>query len=63
MAQTIPKTMKALVTQSDKTAAVTEVPVPDIDDDEVLVKVTALAQNPTDWKRTLWIHHSAVPPS
>ena len=51
MAQEIPRTMKALITQSDKTAKVEEVPVPEIDDNEVLVKVVALAQNPTDWKR------------
>lgn len=50
MASEIPKTMKALITQPDKTAKVEEVPVPEIDDNEVLVKVVALAQNPTDWK-------------
>lgn len=44
--------MQAFVTQADHTARLTEIPVPDIDDEEVLVKVTALAQNPTDWKRT-----------
>jgi NADPH:quinone reductase-like Zn-dependent oxidoreductase len=48
----VPQTMKALVTQEDKTAKVVEIPVPELDDDEVLVKVVALAQNPTDWKRT-----------
>lgn len=51
MSQEIPKTMKALVAH-DKKATVQEIPVPEIDDDEVLVKVVALAQNPTDWKRT-----------
>ena len=60
MAQTIPKTMKAFVTQADKTAKVEEIPVPEIDDDEVLVKVTALAQNPTDWKRMSQIHLLSV---
>ncbi|GJE87536.1 zinc-binding alcohol dehydrogenase family protein [Phanerochaete sordida] len=50
MASEIPKTMKALVTQADKTAKIEEIPVPEIDDTEVLVKVVALAQNPTDWK-------------
>ena len=44
--------MKAVITQADKTIAVQDVPVPSIDDDEVLVKTTAIAQNPTDWKRT-----------
>ena len=44
---TIPKTMRALVTQEDKTAKVVDVPVPEIADNEVLVKVVAVAQNPT----------------
>lgn len=48
----IPETMKAVVTQEDKTIVVKDLPVPTTEDDEVLVKVTALAQNPTDWKRT-----------
>ena len=51
MAQKIPKTMKALVTQSDETAKIEVLPVPEINDDEVLVKVVAVALNPTDWKR------------
>ena len=42
--------MKALVLQADKTAKVEVVPVPEIADDEILVKTVALAQNPTDWK-------------
>ncbi|KAF7789409.1 hypothetical protein EIP86_000353 [Pleurotus ostreatoroseus] len=49
-APAVPKTMKALVTQSDKTAVVKEIPVPTIDDNEILVETVALAQNPTDWK-------------
>ena len=48
----VPESMKALVTLARRAAAVEEVPVPGIDDDEVLVKVIAVAQNPTDWKRT-----------
>ena len=44
--------MKAYVTQADKTGAVKEIPVPTIDDDEILVEVVAVAQNPTDWKCT-----------
>ena len=51
MAQSIPATMKALITQANNTAKVQEVAVPTIDADEVLVKVVAIAQNPTDWKR------------
>ena len=58
MATFTPKTMKALVVQADKTAKVQEVPVPEIDEWEILVKVVAIAQNPTDWKcrcRALYI--------
>ena len=50
MAAFIPQTMKALIVQADKTAKVQEVPVPEIDEWEILVKVVAVAQNPTDWK-------------
>ncbi|CCL98245.1 uncharacterized protein FIBRA_00239 [Fibroporia radiculosa] len=46
----IPKTMKALITQPDKTVAVQEIPVPTISDSEILVKTVAVAQNPTDWQ-------------
>ncbi|KAH8103402.1 GroES-like protein [Cristinia sonorae] len=46
----IPQTMKAVITTPDKTTALEDIPVPEIDDDEILVKTTALAQNPTDWK-------------
>lgn len=50
MAASIPRMMKALIVQPDKTAKVQEVPVPEIDEWEILVKVVAVAQNPTDWK-------------
>lgn len=42
--------MRALITQADKTVKVQEVPVPEIDEWEILVKVVAVAQNPTDWQ-------------
>lgn len=42
--------MKALVTQGKGSASVQEIPVPSIDDDEILVRNVAVAQNPTDWK-------------
>ncbi|KAL0933799.1 zinc-binding oxidoreductase [Colletotrichum truncatum] len=45
-------TMKALVTQGDKTAKVQEIPVPKPGSGEILVKVHYVAQNPTDWKST-----------
>lgn len=43
--------MKSLITQETKTVAVEEIPVPEIDEDEVLIKNVAIALNPTDWKR------------
>ena len=46
----LPETMKAFVTQESKMGAVTEIPVPTIGDDEILVRTIAVAQNPTDWK-------------
>lgn len=49
---TIPSKMKALITEETKTAKVEEIPVPEIDDDDVLVKTEAIALNPTDWKRS-----------
>ncbi|KAI0721749.1 GroES-like protein [Fomitopsis betulina] len=42
--------MNALIVQPDKTAKVQQVPVPEIDEWEILAKVVAVAQNPTDWK-------------
>ena len=42
--------MKAYVVQSQGTAGLKDVPVPTIDDDEVLVQNYAAAQNPTDWQ-------------
>ncbi|KAK1994766.1 zinc-binding dehydrogenase [Colletotrichum falcatum] len=45
-------TMRALVTQGDKTAKVQEVPKPKPGPGEILVKVSVVAQNPTDWKGT-----------
>ncbi|KAI0797122.1 GroES-like protein [Abortiporus biennis] len=50
LGQETPSTMKALVTQADKTAIVEEIPVPEIADDEVLIRTSAVALNPTDWK-------------
>jgi len=35
-------------------AVITEVPIPILSDDEVLIQVKAVAQNPTDWKRTYY---------
>ncbi|KAH8889608.1 putative alcohol dehydrogenase [Thozetella sp. PMI_491] len=43
-------TMKAIAVVGEKSAAITEVPVPQVRDGWVLVKVKAVAVNPTDWK-------------
>ncbi|KAI0089232.1 zinc-binding oxidoreductase ToxD [Irpex rosettiformis] len=50
--------MKAQVIQADKTIKIEQKQVPTIGDDEVLVKVTAVAQNPTDWKH---VEYMTVP--
>jgi len=42
--------MKALVVQEGNKVEVQEVPVPSIEENEILVKVHSIAQNPTDWK-------------
>lgn len=44
-------TMRALITKEGKTAAVEQVPVPEPGENEILVKVYYVAQNPTDWKQ------------
>lgn len=43
--------MKAIKTIADHQAEVQEVPIPQIRDDYLLVKVKAVALNPTDWYR------------
>ena len=40
--------MKALVVEQKGSAVVKDIPVPTIEEDEILVKVVAVAQNPTD---------------
>ncbi|KAL1947808.1 hypothetical protein VTO73DRAFT_13532 [Trametes versicolor] len=46
----IPKVMKALVALGDGKVAVQDHPVPEVGADDVLVRVVAVAQNPTDHK-------------
>jgi NADPH:quinone reductase-like Zn-dependent oxidoreductase len=47
----IPKTQRAVTAQADKSVKVTTVPTPEITgQDQVIVKVYSVAQNPTDWK-------------
>ena len=41
--------MKALVSVPEKTAEVKEIAIPVPEEGEILIKVQAVAQNPTDW--------------
>lgn len=51
MANSVPKTMKAITSDKDHKASVKiDVPVPALRDEYILVKPKALALNPTDWK-------------
>jgi len=47
----IPQTHRAVIVQADKTVKTEERPVPTVGENEILVKVFAIAINPTDWKR------------
>ena len=47
----IPKTHRAVIVQADTTVKTEERPIPAIGENEILVKVSAIAINPTDWKR------------
>lgn len=42
--------MKAVIVTGDRQVGIREVPIPSIPEGGVLVKVTAMAINPTDWK-------------
>ncbi|CDO68641.1 hypothetical protein BN946_scf184996.g72 [Trametes cinnabarina] len=46
----IPKNMKALVVQEGRKVLVQDHPVPEIGEEDILVKTVAVAQNPTDYK-------------
>lgn len=46
----VPTTMKAVVIEGDKPVVKASIPVPQLDDHSLLVKVRAAAGNPTDWK-------------
>jgi len=47
----IPQTHRAVIVQADKTVKTEERSVPTVGENEILVKVFAIAINPTDWKR------------
>jgi len=46
----IPKTHRAVIVQADGTVKTEELPIPVAGENEILVKVSAIAVNPTDWK-------------
>jgi NADPH:quinone reductase-like Zn-dependent oxidoreductase len=43
-------TMKALITVEGHKAEVKEIPIPTLEEDEILVRTKAVTLNPTDWK-------------
>ncbi|KAG9049435.1 hypothetical protein FS837_010239 [Tulasnella sp. UAMH 9824] len=51
----VPPTHHALTVTEGPNVAITERPVPQINDDEILVKVAATSLNPTDWKH-VWMN-------
>ncbi|KAJ7782240.1 chaperonin 10-like protein [Mycena maculata] len=53
-----PGTMKALVTLGDGSFQLQDVKIPSVGFDQILVKVVAAAQNPTDWKTVLLHTHA-----
>jgi len=56
----LPKTVRAVVVQENKTTAVQEVPIQTPGENEILVRVRAIAINPTDWKHTKWLTKAAT---
>ncbi|KIJ25431.1 hypothetical protein M422DRAFT_273607 [Sphaerobolus stellatus SS14] len=46
----VPETIRAVVIKEVGVAPVTGIPTPKLENDEVLVQVKAVAQNPNDWK-------------
>ena len=47
----VPQTHRAVIVQADTTIKTEERPIPTVGENEALVKVSAIAVNPTDWKR------------
>ncbi|CAM1504650.1 Fc.00g022410.m01.CDS01 [Cosmosporella sp. VM-42] len=60
MASSIPKTMKAIIVNSNKARVATNVPIPKIRPTYVLVKTNSIALNPTDWKH---VHKKLAAPN
>lgn len=58
-----PSKMKALVTVGDGTVKLTEVDVPTVEPGYCLVKVVAVAQNPTDCELSLSLLLTSFSPS
>ena len=51
----------AIVVTKPGEVAVEEVQIPKLRDDYILVKVKAVALNPTDWKHVDWLVRIAAP--
>jgi NADPH:quinone reductase-like Zn-dependent oxidoreductase len=54
----IPQTHRAVIVQTDTTIRTEERPIPAVGENEILVKVSAIAVNPTDWKRLFTLKRS-----
>ncbi|AET40744.1 uncharacterized protein Ecym_6369 [Eremothecium cymbalariae DBVPG len=50
----VPSTMRAVVIEGDKAVVKTGVQVPGLAGNTALIKVKAVASNPTDWKHIFW---------
>lgn len=57
MANGVPDTMKAMIIESRGKAAIIDSPLPKLRDGLILVKTTAVAVNPSDWKHIdfMWV--------
>ncbi|SPO25308.1 related to toxD gene [Ustilago trichophora] len=55
-----PSKMQALVTVEGKSTEVQHVSVPTLDDDEILIRTTAVTLNPTDWKHVAFLSPPGV---
>jgi len=50
----IPTTMRAVVVQANRTVKTEQKPVPKLASNEILLKIQALGENPTDWKHAAY---------
>lgn len=57
MASTLPDNMKTIIIEGRGKAAIATAPIPQLRDGYILVKTTAVAINPSDWKHIdfMWV--------